>query len=154
MRGNLEAGRGRLAGRPVGTRAYGERASGRAARKDGARMTPPLRMFALLAAALHPTASAFKLNIVWTSKINGKLYPNGKYGSMASASMVNTTTGTTSSSSWSTVYGGVSKVAAYVNDVRESEENVIALDLGDFYWCVIPVMRMQPLRSDGVVVVP
>ena len=88
---------------------------------------------AVLSAVAAP-CDGFTLNIVWTAKFNGKLYPNDMYGSMADDSMLNTTTGATSSTSWSTVYGGAGKVAGYVESVRESEGNVVMIDLGNFYW--------------------
>ena len=110
-----------------------------------------------------------------------------QYGGMASAWMINATTGTTSASSWSTVYGtcvstvclsgaqsviihahphvithaharthmhvhahhqrkivhpsrgsgGAGKVAEYINTLRETDDNVIALDLGNFFWGMV-----------------
>ena len=93
--------------------------------------------FGVIAAVLSAVTApcdGFTLNIVWTAQFNGKLYPNDMYGSMADGSMVNTTTGATSSTSWSTVYGGAGKVAGYIESVRESEENVVMIDLGNFYW--------------------
>ena len=87
----------------------------------------------VLSAAIAPCGS-FSLNVIWTAQFNGKLYPNDKHGSMADDSMVNTTTGATSSSSWSVVYGGAGKVAGYIDSVRQTERNVVAIDLGNFYW--------------------
>ena len=53
----------------------------------------------------------FNLTITATTRFNGKLYPNDKYGTMVEGWMVDSN-GSTSSSSWSTVYGGPAKVRA------------------------------------------
>ena len=66
----------------------------------------------LLLTAQIPLAFAalFNLSIAATGRLQGKLYPNDQYGTMADDSMVNATTGVTSASSSSSVYGGPAKV--------------------------------------------
>ena len=89
-----------------------------------------VRAVALLMGA---RASNFNLTISATGRMSGKLYPNDKYGTMADGSMVNAN-GSTSETSWSTVYGGPAKVAAEIKRLRESRENVLSVDLGGFYF--------------------
>ena len=77
--------------------------------------------------------ASFNLTISATARVKGKLYPNDKYGTMASGWMVNAN-GSTDPGSWSTVYGGPAKVAGEIKRLRASRENVLTVDLGGFYY--------------------
>ena len=61
---------------------------------------------------------------------------------MASGSMVDSN-GSTSSSSWSEVYGGPAKIAKKVNEMRNAHDNFLAVDFGGFYFKVCKEKGME-----------